>query len=142
MCATRASGGSGQPAKVTDVLFIDENRVLITGGDGHVGVWSVRTGQQLMDFSGTVPYAWDSAFSASTIAASTSSRVRVPASARESDTPRPRIRRNRDDDDDDDDAPVHRARERDATAWENSFRVVVSTAPSDSTSRAARETAR
>ena len=58
--------GSGQPAKVTDVLFIDENRVLITGGDGHVGVWSVRTGQQLMDFSGTVPYAWDSAFSAST----------------------------------------------------------------------------
>jgi hypothetical protein len=34
------------------------------------------------------------------------------------------------------------ARERDATAWENSIRVIVSTAPSDSTSRAARETAR
>ena len=60
------SAGSGRPAKVTDVLYIDDERVLITGGDGHIGIWSTSSGELLMDFSGEVPYAWDSAFSAST----------------------------------------------------------------------------
>jgi len=62
---TKASSRGGPP-KVTETLFIDEERVLLTGGDGHVGIWSSSTGELLQDYSGVVEYVWDSAYSAAT----------------------------------------------------------------------------
>ena len=55
----------GGPSKITEVLFLDANRLLITGGDGHIGVWSTESNAQLADFTGAVSYVWDSAYSAS-----------------------------------------------------------------------------
>ena len=51
---------------MTETLFIDEDRVLLTGGDGHVGVWSASSGELLRDYTGVVEYVWDSAYSAKT----------------------------------------------------------------------------
>ena len=62
---TKASSRGGPP-KVTETLFIDEDRVLLTGGDGHIGVWSASSGELLQDYSGVVEYVWDSAYSAKT----------------------------------------------------------------------------
>ena len=62
---TKASSRGGPP-KVTETLFIDEERVLLTGGDGHVGIWSASTGELLRDYTGVVEYVWDSVYSAET----------------------------------------------------------------------------
>ncbi len=59
---TKDSPSGGTP-KVTEVLFLDDDRVLLTGGDGHLGIWSSSSGELLQDFSGAVKYAWDSSFS-------------------------------------------------------------------------------
>jgi len=55
---------SGGDAKVTEVNVLDEERVLLTGGDGHIGIWSMTTGELLKDLTGGVRYVWDSAWSA------------------------------------------------------------------------------
>ena len=57
---------AGGTPKITEVLVIDENRVLLAGGDGHIGVWSLEDGRLITDFSGAVRYVWDSGYSAVT----------------------------------------------------------------------------
>ena len=62
---TKASSRGGPP-KVTETLFIDQERVLLTGGDGHIGIWSATSGELLQDYTGVVEYVWDSVYSAKT----------------------------------------------------------------------------
>ncbi|MBD90632.1 MAG: hypothetical protein CL940_09860 [Deltaproteobacteria bacterium] len=47
-------------AKVTMVNVLDSERVLLSGGDGHLGIWSLTTGELVDDLTGTIQYAWDS----------------------------------------------------------------------------------